>query len=111
MALKVIREGLIELDGRFRAEIGPRRVEAVATPEALSDEVTASHYQEGRFDAMGKTIVKGKPFTYLDWKNRKINSCWYIYALDDDGVWVERSTLDGDQGAAASVLKTMAEAA
>lgn len=65
---------------RHRVERGPRVLEAVATPELLDNEVTASHYQVGRFDAVGKRIKLGEKMTYADWKNREAY-VWKIYEL------------------------------
>lgn len=69
---------IVQLSDKYRAESGPVRKEAVATTELLSNEVTAEHYQEGKFDAMGKTIKLGEKMTYLDYRNAR---CWYLYEL------------------------------
>lgn len=95
---------LIEIDGRVRAEQGPRLIETVATLEILSDEVTASHYKQtatpemvaaaerdvdpqpyppgfakNACDKFGRPIVIGQPFAYLDWKAPKEAWPWHVY--------------------------------
>lgn len=52
---------------RWRVEQGPKTKTAIATEELLSDAKTATHYQVGERDAVGKIIVLGEPMTYHDW--------------------------------------------
>lgn len=69
---------LVEIDGKFRIEKGPRTVVAVATKELLDNNVTAGHYQVGAPDALNKEIKLGEQMTYRDWKGE----FWYhVYAL------------------------------
>jgi hypothetical protein len=76
-----MKRELIEIGSTIRVENGPARKTAVATPELLDDKMTASHYQVGAFDAMGKRIVLGESMTYLDYRGKWV---WYIYQLKDD---------------------------
>lgn len=88
-------------DDQIRIEEGPVRKTATATAELLHDDVTASHYYEGKKpmsfnkpdggtftvqaqgrDALGKLIEVGKPMTYLDHGGNVEpgSRCFYIYA-------------------------------
>lgn len=69
----------IQFSETVRIERGPARKQAIATPELLSDDVTARHYQEGAKDALGKPIKIGDRMDYLDWKGAYV---WYVYKLD-----------------------------
>jgi hypothetical protein len=96
-----IREGYVDIDsGNMVVERGPKLMKAKATPEILSDAVTASHYhlpkpllddkgkqmktRDGKpalqyaRDAKGKLIKEGEQFEYLDWNNPD-RWTWYIY--------------------------------
>lgn len=58
MDIQRLSDTLIEIDGRVRCERGPRLIEVdKATPEILSDDVTARHYHRGGVDKFGRTIV------------------------------------------------------
>ncbi len=85
MKIERISDTVTEIEDRVRIESGPLRKQATATAEILSDDVTAKHYHEGGIDALGKKIVLGQPFDYIDWKNRE--RAFYVYILDTDGVW------------------------
>lgn len=131
MALKEINPKLFELDGKYRMEVGPPLVHAVATEKLLSDEVTARHYKEGALDAKNKTIVIGEEMDFLDWKN-KGKWVWYMYALKPvekiikkkvlntdppeytdekvvEDVWIELEQFPGSQKEAAAQLKKLAK--
>ena len=101
-----VNENLLQIGATVRVERGPRRVEAIATTELLSDEATAAHYQEGAFDAIGRRIVLGEPMTYLDWLAGATS--FYLYRLEhvevpghDDAVpiWVEQAVFDTEDAA------------
>jgi hypothetical protein len=81
-----MKREMIEIGTTIRVENGPARKTAVATEELLDDAVTASHYQVGSLDAMGKKIVLGKPMTYLDYLAEDV---WYIYQLGQMGIDAE----------------------
>jgi hypothetical protein len=76
-----MKREMIEIGETLRVENGPARKTAVATAELLDDAVTASHYQIGERDAVGRPIVIGEPMTYLDYRGEWV---WYIYQLRDD---------------------------
>ena len=78
-----MKREMIEIGSTIRVENGPARKVAVATAELMDDKVTASHYQVGAFDAMGKRIVLGESMTYLDYRGELV---WYIYQLSDVGI-------------------------
>jgi hypothetical protein len=78
-----MKRELIEIGSTIRVENGPARKTAVATKELLDDKVTAGHYREGAFDALGKRIKLGQPMTYLDYRGEWV---WYIYQLGEVGV-------------------------
>jgi len=78
-----MKREMIEIGSAIRVENGPARKVAVATAELMDDKVTASHYQVGAFDAMGKRIVLGESMTYLDYRGELV---WYIYQLSDVGI-------------------------
>jgi hypothetical protein len=71
---------LIEIGTMVRVENGPARKTAVANEALLDDRMTATHYQVGRPDAMGKIIELGKEITYLDYRGEWV---WYIYQRDE----------------------------
>ncbi len=103
MALKIetVRDAtqhdaLIYLNDRTIAiERGPLRKTEKASKALLSDKVTAKHYKEGGRDAIGNTIKIGQPMTYVDWRNRKIETAFYVYQketvkeLDKHGVEID----------------------
>jgi len=89
-----MKRELIEIGSTIRVENGPSRRKAIATRELLDDKVTASHYQAGAFDAMGKRIVLGEPMTYLDYLNDLV---WYIYQLGQMGIDAEGRPLKPDK--------------
>lgn len=67
-------------------ETGPFIKTAVATPELLADDVTATHYAVGKGDQTGKPIVLGEPMTYADWRNP--DRAWNVYQWGlGDGTW------------------------
>jgi hypothetical protein len=78
-----MKRELIEIGSTIRVENGPARKTAVATKELLDDKMTASHYQVGAFDAMGKRIVLGERMTYLDYRGELV---WYIYQEGEVGI-------------------------
>lgn len=45
MDVQYKENGIVEIDGRIRIEPGPRLLTGTATPELLSDAVTAAHYR------------------------------------------------------------------
>jgi hypothetical protein len=81
-----------------RIEAGPPRKKAVATEELLSDRVTASHYQVGRLDALGKPIQLSQEMDYIDWLCP--NKVWYVYKLDDNGIYQRVGVFDDEIDAA-----------
>jgi hypothetical protein len=80
-------------------DCGPARKQAEATPELLSNAVTADHYTAGKIDALGKPIVLGESMTYLDWL---APFGWYVYLLDPDGVATEVGYYDDKDDALAA---------
>ncbi|MFO1151017.1 MAG: hypothetical protein U1E62_21795 [Alsobacter sp.] len=107
----VKRSGSIITVGQdVRIEAGPARLESKASPELLSNERTAEHYQVGLIDAAGRTIEIGKPMTYLDWKGRP---GFYVAqwvpdeAHPDQGVWQDRGFYPTEEDAVA-FAKTIA---
>lgn len=66
-----------------RIESGPAKRVAKATKKLLDNRSTKSHYQVGRFDAVGKVIQLNKPMTYLDWFGTYV---WYIYKWGKVGI-------------------------
>lgn len=82
----------LEIGDRFRIEPGPARRTAKATTELLDDAKTAARYHLPRTvadakdpkkskaviakDAMGKDIVEGQDFTYLDDYGKPV---FYLY--------------------------------
>jgi hypothetical protein len=87
MNVVYVNADLIEIDGKVRVERGPKTIVAVASEELLSDAVTASHYQVGRPDVMGKPIVIGEEMTYHDWLGfHGGGGVFYLYLLFND-VW------------------------
>jgi hypothetical protein len=78
-----MKREMIEIGSTIRVENGPAQKVAVATKELLDNAVTASHYQVGAFDSMGKRIVLGESMTYLDYLAEDV---WYIYQLGQMGI-------------------------
>ena len=72
-----------EIPGIVRVERAKPYRTAVATEALLSDDRTASHYQVGAPDAMGKRIVLGEQMTYVDWRNSK-DVVWRLYEWHHD---------------------------
>ena len=100
-----VNENLLQIGANIRVERGPARVDAIATEELLSNEVTADHYVEGAFDAIGRRIVLGEPMTYLDWRGKR---SFYLYRLEavevpghDDAVpvWIEQGAFETEDAA------------
>lgn len=103
--IRQINDDLIHIDDTVVLERGPRRLSAMATDALLSDEVTASHYQVGRPDALGKPIVLGEPMTYLDWNAfRQGVGKWYVYKLDG-GIFALAGEFDTQAEAVEAGLK------
>jgi hypothetical protein len=88
-----MKRELIEIGSTIRVENGPARKTAVATKELLDDKVTAHHYQEGQFDALGKRIKLGEAMTYLDYFGEL---AWYIYKLGEVGINAQGEVLFPD---------------
>jgi hypothetical protein len=92
---EVTRNGdRIEIGESVRIEKGPPLRRRKATTEALSDTATATHYQLGSLDALGKPIEEGKMFAFLDYfaepvfyvfKRRAITAEDQQFALQPDG--------------------------
>lgn len=83
-------ETIVEIDGVVRLEQGPIRRREIATEEILDNAVTARHYQVGLPDALGKPIVIGESFDFIDWKSRE--KVWYVYSLDSSsGKWIREA--------------------
>jgi hypothetical protein len=89
-----MKSEMIEIGSTIRVENGPARKTGIATRELLDDKVTASHYQVGAFDAMGKRIVLGEPMTYLDYL---VEAVWYLYQLGQMGIDAEGRPLKPDK--------------
>lgn len=92
---------LVEIDGKFRVEAGPRRMTGKADKATLDNAVTASHYQVGGFDAAvpPKVIEAGKDFEYLDWlgfQSEDQIKAFHAYRLDDK-TEAELEDVDQDQ--------------
>lgn len=65
---EVTRKGdRIEIGDTVRIEAGPPLRRRKATEEALANTATASHYQVGAVDALGKPIEEGQMFAFLDY--------------------------------------------
>lgn len=62
-----------------RVEQGPARREAIATEDVFKRPGIQGKYRLNGPDAMGKRIVAGKPFIYLD---RAGPWVWYVYRLE-----------------------------
>ena len=101
---------IINVGTDVRIEAGPARLESEASPELLSNEYSAEHYQVGLIDAAGHTIEIGKPMVYLDWKGQP---GFYVaqWAPDpehaDQGVWQDRGFSPTEEDAVA-FAKTIA---
>lgn len=121
MKIKRVSPELTEIDGAIRVESGPARIEAVATEELLSNDVTASHYYAGTkmvdgvekvgVDANGKPIKLGQKMTYIDWRNRRSNIAWYVYAKDETGRFAKVGTHDKEDDAMSQATSLAAERA
>lgn len=109
---------LINISPTLRIETAPRRKRAVATPELLSDAVTAGHYKASRDatpeelamsaeerqklgirivgdrrvfpDSVGNPIELGQEMDYIDWKAPESDHVWCLYQLQTDSEGVER---------------------
>lgn len=114
---EVERDGdLITIGDRVRIEKGPPLLTATATEALLSNEATASHYEVGKLDALGKPIVLGEEFAYLDWGGSKTEGKRIHYIFErvelsdedraregqettDEFRWVERGTRATEEAA------------
>lgn len=78
-----IGENITQIGDKVRVEVGPKLLEAIATEELLSDDVTAGHYQVGRRDSVGDIIVLGEPMKYLAWGGRTTpgEQSHYVYQV------------------------------
>lgn len=86
MKIERVSETFVKInDDSIRIEAGPARKRAVATKELLDDAVTATHYKVGLPDAMGKPIVLGEEFDYVDWRADAL--AWNVYVKDKNGVF------------------------
>lgn len=85
-------EAMVDIGDRVRVERGPRMVTAIATEELLDDNVTAGHYKVGGFDKLGKPIVLGQEFTYLDWLGPHVFHL-YEFCVED---WTGPNTISLD---------------
>jgi len=85
-----VNERMMKINGTICIEAGPARVTAVATEALLANEVTAEHYQVGRFDALSRPIVLGEEMTYLDWLGDYVH---YLYLWDGE-FWQHHSVYD-----------------
>lgn len=74
-----VNEDLFQLPNGYVIERGPVRREDVATEELLTSGKLAPHYRVGARDAMGKPIVIGDKFTYVDWNSPKDSWPWKVY--------------------------------
>lgn len=81
-----MKPSFIQLSETVRIEAGFITKRALATPMTLSNDFTASHYVEGGIDALGKKIVMGKEFSYLDYKSR--DRIWNVYKFEVDMKWL-----------------------
>lgn len=101
MEMKTIGDNILEIDGKVRIESGPAKLKAIATHELLDDNsLTASHYHLPRrervkdektgkmvektvhaIDRLGKPIVEGKEFDYVDWTHTA-PMVFYVYRLE-----------------------------
>ena len=79
-AVETINENVRKLGEHVWVERGPAIIEATATPEVLSDAVTAPHYHLPKTvqmpsgpqeivarDARGQEIRAGRKFSFVDW--------------------------------------------
>jgi hypothetical protein len=117
MAATVKRQGdMILIGANVRIEQGPPMVTAKATAELLADAKTASHYAVGKRDALGKPIVLGEDFTYLDWGGNDAEGKRVYYVFEkvdipeaernaagaettDEFRWIERGTRASEEAA------------
>lgn len=125
MDIKRISETLTEIDGKIRIERGPARRREVATAELLG-EATASHYHLPRTekvddpetgkkvqvtifakDALGKDIVEGQPFDFIDWKGEY--NTFYVYLKDEEGLWQPQGAHDAEDAAMSQAVTLAAE--
>ena len=91
-AVETINENVRKIGTHVWVERGPAVVEATATPEVLSDAVTAPHYHLPKMvqmpsgpqeivarDAYGKEIRAGRKFSFVDWMKPSDQRPWYVY--------------------------------
>lgn len=113
----VKRDGdMILIGSKVRVEQGPPLVTAKATAELLADAHTASHYAVGKPDALGKPIVLGEDFSYLDFGGSETDGkrVWYVFEeveipeaerdkpgaeTTDETRWIERGTRASEEAA------------
>lgn len=122
--VEVHEDRVVYKDGDYVLERGPRRVTTTATAEVLSDAVTAAHYRlpipiqdaqgaavtlkSGKpalshaIDALGKLIVEGESFTYLDYLEDHDKRPWYVYVRHPREIYVNDPVtgavvMDGDE--------------
>ncbi len=76
---------IVTVGNNMRIERGPALVTAAATPELLSDDLTASHYAVGKQDAKGEFIEEGKDFSFLNYggTNHEGVYGYYVYKRRD----------------------------
>lgn len=101
-----VHENMHQLPGGYVVERGPVRKTAIATKELFDSGVLASHYRlskktveeksftddkgvvhaksreitiPGSPDAMGKPIMEGEEFTYVDWKAPVESWPWKVF--------------------------------
>ena len=92
-----INENLCSFDEKVRIELGPQIIELDCTHANLSDYVTAPHYQAGKIDAYGKTIVPkdGGKMHCVDWREKHVPKVWKVYQWQDTGEVVKDDKVDG----------------
>lgn len=76
----------IGLDGDkqvYAVELGPMLVKKKMTTEVLDNNVTASHYQQGKPDALGVPINVDQVSTIVDWKQKFSKKQWKYYVIGD----------------------------
>ena len=80
---ELMKDTLYSFDEKVRVEIGPQIIELDCTDENLSNKVTHANYQEGKIDAFGKTIAKGKKMNCVDWKGKHVPHLWKVYQVKE----------------------------
>lgn len=108
MADYVEKDGMLVFgDDQVRIEQGPALKNAIATPELLHNDQTASHYEAGAFDALGKRIELGQPMDYLDHGGavNEGSKTYYVYQREEidtedeaSGFYVDPALRDADTG-------------